>query len=271
MSAPCQLDGRGVLVTRPSGQSERLCALIAAAGGEPIAFPTLEIRRVEPDQALRARLAERWDLILFVSRNAVECGLPLFPDRLERASGGARPQVGAVGRATAAALADHGQAPDLVPTRGFDSEALLALPALTAVAGKRVLIVRGVGGRAMLGESLSERGAEVAYAEVYRRTRPATDINTLIPGWQDRLALITATSDEVLHNLHQMVSSTYQGWLRRMPLVVMSDRGGATAMQLGFRTVAVAEESSDQGIVEALCRLATSLPGTELQPGPRAG
>jgi len=30
-------------------------------------------------------------------------------------------------------------------------------------------------------------------------------------------------------------------------------------MQLGFRTVAVAPETSDEGIVEALCRLALSL------------
>lgn len=258
MNGPCKLGGRGVLVTRPAGQSAGLCELIASAGGVPIAFPTIEIRPLS-DDSTRARLNEPWDLMLFVSRNAVELALKLMASPPTAASGNGRPQIGAVGRATAAALRAHGMAPDLVPDQGFDSEALLALPALTAVAGRRVLIVRGVGGRPLLGETLIERGAHVAYAEVYRRALPETDINALIPEWQRQLGFITATSDEVLHNLCAMVSRDYRQWLHATPLVVMSDRGGGTAMQLGFRTVAVAEGASDEGILEALCRLAMNL------------
>lgn len=259
MIGPCRLDGCQVLVTRPAGQAAHLCELIRAIGAEAVAFPTLEIRAAEPADAARSLLAEPWDIILFVSRNAVDYGLPLLPDTSATPAGDSRPLTGAVGRATAAALREHGMAPDLVPDRGYDSEALLALPALTAVRGRRVLIVRGVGGRAKLGESLTQRGAEVAYAEVYRRCLPDADIDVQIPDWQQRLSFITATSDEVLQNLCQMVRGADQPALRSLPLVVISDRGGATAMTLGFRTVAVAEETSDQGIVDALCRLALSL------------
>ncbi|MBK1705071.1 uroporphyrinogen-III synthase [Halochromatium glycolicum] len=259
MTGPCRLDGCQVLVTRPAGQAAQLCELIRATGAEPVAFPTLEIRGSEPNDDARSLLAEPWDIILFVSRNAVDYGLPLLPRTPTTAAGGSRPLIGAVGRATAAALREHGMAPDLVPERGYDSEALLALPTLTEVQGRRVLIVRGVGGRAKLGESLSQRGAEVAYAEVYRRCLPETGIDAQIPDWQQRLSFITATSDEVLQNLCQLVRSADQASLRSLPLVVISDRGGATAMQLGFRTVAVAEETSDEGIVDALCRLALSL------------
>lgn len=281
MSATCPLHGRGVLVTRPTAQAERLCQLIREAGGEPIAFPTLEIRAASHPEQARQRLAEPWDLMLFVSRNAVEHGVALFePDLLARLSSNLppraltgqqrtapqqpaasvdRPLLGAVGRATAAALEEQGLAPDLVPERGFDSEALLALPALTQVAGKRVLIVRGEGGRPLLGEALHERGAEVAFAEVYRRALPAMDVSAELDAWHERLGFLTATSDEVLQNLLKMIGPEHQAWLLSMPLVVISDRGGATAMQLGFRRVAVAEETSDEGIVDALCRLAMSL------------
>lgn len=266
MSLTCPLNGRGVLVTRPAAQAERLCQLIREAGGEPIAFPTLEIRAAEHPEQARQLLAQPWDLMLFVSRNAVDYGIALFPAGLhpgadsdtgasEQAN---RPRIGAVGRATSAALQEQGLAPDLVPERGFDSEALLALPALTQVAGKRVLIVRGEGGRPLLGNTLRERGAEVAFAEVYRRSLPDVDVNAELSTWRDRLGFVTVTSDEVLHNLLQLIGSTNRAWLLSMPLVVISDRGGATAMQLGFRRVAVAEETSDVGLIDALCRLAMS-------------
>jgi uroporphyrinogen-III synthase len=291
MSSICPLKGRGVLVTRPAGQAERLCQLIADAGGEPVAFPTLEIRSSADPEAARALLAERWDLMLFVSRNAVDYGVELFPADLharlsaarQRAAGSdigseasseagsetgsetrsetgaeARPLLGAVGRATAAALRAQGLEPDLVPARGFDSESLLALPELTQVSGKRALILRGDGGRPLLGETLRERGAEVAFAEVYRRVIPDIDVSTELSAWRERLGFITVSSDEVLHNLIEMLGPSHRAWLLSMPLVVISDRGGATAMQIGFRRVAVAEETSDEGILEALCRLALS-------------
>ncbi|MEA1049661.1 uroporphyrinogen-III synthase [Lamprobacter modestohalophilus] len=274
MNLTCPLNGRGVLVTRPAAQAEHLCQLIREAGGEPIAFPTLEIRATESAERARQLLAEPWDLMLFVSRNAVEYGMKLSPAGLhsgpdsgpdsrpgsepDASEPARRPLLGAVGRATAAALREHGLAPDLVPARGFDSEALLALPALTQVGGKRVLIVRGEGGRPLLGETLRERGAEVAFAEVYRRSLPDVDVSAELSAWRDRVGFITATSDEVLHNLLQLIGSANQAWLLSTPLVVISDRGGATAMQLGFRRVAVAEETSDEGLIDALCRLAMS-------------
>jgi len=262
MSLICPLNGRGVLVTRPAGQADHLCQLIRAVGGEPIAFPTLEIQTTSHPERARQRLAEPWDILLFVSRNAVEHALALAPDRLRPGPASptrGRPLIGAVGRATAAALTERGLAPDLVPERGFDSEALLALPALTEVASQRVLIVRGEGGRPLLGETLDQRGAEVAFAEVYRRALPAVDVSAELAAWRERLGFITATSDEVLQNLLRMIGPERQPWLLSMPLVVISDRGGATAMQLGFRRVAVAAETSDAGLVDALCRLAMSL------------
>ena len=53
MPEPCDLAGRGVLVTRPKDQAAALCRLIEMAGGRPIPFvmarwwPVVSIRRVD--------------------------------------------------------------------------------------------------------------------------------------------------------------------------------------------------------------------------------
>jgi uroporphyrinogen-III synthase len=249
--APCDLAGRGVLVTRPAAQAEGLCRLIAAAGGRALRLPTIEIEPPADPAAATTLLAQRWDVVIFISRNAVDGALALAPEAL-RSSGA---KLAAVGRATAGAMDQAGLPPTLVPGAGFDSEALLALPALDAVAGQRVLIVRGEGGRALLGETLAARGAEVRYAEVYRRAAATVDVAALLPAWREELHLLTATSDAVLDNLLALLPPAAQPWLKGLPLAVLGPRNAETARSRGFAQVAVAPDTSDHGMLRALCTL----------------
>ena len=248
---PCNLGGRGVLVTRPASQAGGLCRLIEGAGGRAVRFPALAIEPIQDFEPVRRLLSRDWDLILFVSRNAVEHALPLFPDRWLPA----RARLGAVGAATAAALASAGRPPDLVPAGRFDSENLLALPELLDLDGRRVLIVRGVGGRGMLGDVLGERGAELSYAEVYRRTLPNADPTALLARWHEDVDLAIATSGEVLGNLHALVGDEGRELLLATPLVVVSERTASVALELGFARVEAAEQASDTAILKALCRM----------------
>lgn len=271
MSHPCDLAGRGVLVTRPAGQAEPLCRLIEAAGGRALRFPTIVIAPPADIPGAQRRLAEPWDLMYFVSRNAVEQALAL-------AGEGTWPgatRVAAVGRGTARALAAAGRAPDLVPSERYESEALLAMPELADMRGQRVLVVRGEGGRALFGETLAARGAEVDYAEVYRRVQPTVDPTPLLARWPSEVALITATSDEVLLNLVAMLGPAGRDPLVGTPLVVIAKRTEQTARRLGFSQVKVADRAEDAAIVQALCELAgvatgplPSGPGDDSWKGP---
>lgn len=155
------LAAAGVLQTRPRHQSAALIASIENAGGRAVNFPVLDIAaRSRADIDLDMDGQEAADIVIFVSRNAVDHGLYLASSKS---------LLGAIGTATAEALAAAGQRADIVPAHGFDSESLLAEAPLQNVAGKRVLIVRGNGGRELLGETLRARGALVNFVCVYER------------------------------------------------------------------------------------------------------
>lgn len=256
MTSPCDLAGRGVLVTRPRAQAKGLCDLIGAAGGRAIAFPTIEIEAAADPERARGLLAAPADLLFFTSRNAVDYALTLF-------HGGvlpARPRLAAVGQATAEALTAAGRAPDLVPEGRYDSESLLSLPELQELGGLRAVIVRGEGGRPLLGETLKARGAEVAYAEVYRRALPEVEPAALLAGWGQEVQLVTATSGEILDNLLRLLGEAGRERLLATPLAVVSDRTRQDALRLGFARVELAERADDPALVQALCRLAALAP-----------
>ncbi len=237
------LAGLGVLVTRPAGQAEPLCRLIEAAGGHAIRFPLLAI---EPLPAV-ALAWEDYDLALFVSRNAVELAAQAYPPPPEGV------MLAAVGKGTAAALEQQwGRAP-LRPDAGFDSEALLAHTNLRQVDGKRILILRGEGGRELLADTLRERGATVEYRELYRRTAPPLDgqlpLQAVAAG---ELQLLLITSGEALQHLSALYGGQVPQALGELPLLVVSERLAALAREQGFQTVRVAPEPGDAGLLAGL-------------------
>jgi uroporphyrinogen-III synthase len=245
------LAGRRVVVTRPAGQAGHLAALIRAAGGEPFLFPTLEILEatdLRPLEALIDRL-DAFDLAVFVSVNAVNKALALVRARRSWPAG---LRVATVGRASERALRGHGFEAVIAPVRGFDSEALLALPELRDVAGKRVLIFRGEGGRELLAETLSARGAAIEYAECYRRSRPRGDAEPLLALWRrHELDAFTVTSSEALANLGEMLGESGRECWRATPQFVPHERIAAAARALGVETV-VLTGPGDEGLVAGL-------------------
>ena len=250
MNVPA-LAGRRVVVTRPPGQAAHMAALIRAAGGEPVLFPALEIldaQDLQPVLALIGRL-DRFDLAIFISSNAVDKTLALVRARRDWPAG---LRVATVGRGSARALRRHGFDEVIAPSERFDSEALLDLAELKDMAGKRVVIFRGDGGRELLGDTLAARGAVVEYAECYRRARPEADPAPLLALCQRReLAAFTVTSSEGLANLRDLLGDAGRECLAGTPLFVPHERIAAAARALGVRTV-VLTGPGDEGLVAGL-------------------
>lgn len=255
------LAGVGVLVTRPQQQADALCEKITALGGEAIRFPVLEIVDSKDTATLTHIIdcLDDYDLAIFISANAVQRALNLIrarrtlPDTLK---------IAAIGRASARELKAQGCRIDLVPAERFNSEALLDMEEMRQVTGKRILIFRGEGGRELLADTLRERGATVEYAEVYRRVLPSADTGQLLHRWaRDEINIITVTSNESLHNLVELVGKLGREWLRKTPLVVISDRMLQLAQELGIQApVEVAAQADDDAIIEAILALTRKIP-----------
>src|ERR1700722_5195641 len=119
-------------------------------------FPAIVIMPPADCSALEGaqRDLPQYDYAVFVSANAVEYGVG------DPASWPSHLVALAPGLGTASALAAVGVGQVHIPATTMDSEGLLALPELADVTGKRIVIYRGSGGRELLGEKLSERGAQ---------------------------------------------------------------------------------------------------------------
>jgi len=258
------LDHSTVLVTRPRHQTEELSALIAAAGAGVIHFPVLEIVPLSPDNA-GADIIEQLDtadIAIFISANAVEQADIRVRQQLGQWP--AQLQLAVVGRSSAQALARAGLRVDICPEHGFNSEALLALPAMQQVRDKRIVIFRGQGGREKLAAELRQRGARVDYVEVYRRQRPKGDLSPLRQDGQlGRISAIIIASNESLQNLYDLAGTADRDWLLNTPLAVISRRCAELAQQLGFRHYNIAKEASNQGLFEAVQQY------TEMAPSKR--
>jgi len=253
MAAPDRpLAGVGVLVTRPAHQAAYLVQLIEADGGRTIRFPTIEIVDAADTRRLHDvidRIAQ-FDIALFVSPNAVHKGLTALGACARSLS--ARTIVAAVGEGTARALREFGIDRIHVPER-FTSEGILELPALAAVAGSQVIIFRGSGGRELLGQALSARGAHVEYAECYRRVRPDADADALVRQWNDgQVQIVSVTSNDGLRNLHDMLGSAGRACLRATPIVIVSEAQAATCRALDLAAPIVARSAADEAILEAI-------------------
>lgn len=251
MNAP--LGGRRILVTRPAAQAGVLAERIVARGGVPVLFPLLEILPGDDPVPLEQAVSrlDEYALAVFISPNAVEFSVPAILAKRPWPSG---LSVAAIGQGTAARLAALGIADAQLPSVRFDSEALLALPSFQkpAVAGKRVLLVRGNGGRELLADTLRERGAMVDAVPCYRRQAPLDGSLLLSLLRNNRLQALTISSSEGLRNLLALLDTDGCKRLQRLPVFVPHPRIAELANELGLQTV-VLTAPADAGIVEALC------------------
>jgi uroporphyrinogen-III synthase len=241
------LTGRAILVTRPQAQAARLVALIEAEGGEALRFPTLAILPPrDPGKAARALSPAGLtgcDLAVFVSPTSVAAAFDIM--------GGPWPAhlpVAAVGAGTARALAARGVDEVIAPGRGADSEALAALPRLQELAGRRVLIVRGEGGREWLGDTLASRGARVDYAECYRRAPPdvpAHVVESMAQRWRGGgVHAVCVTSTAALENLVALFPDDGPAMLGTA-LFAAHARIAEAAKRLGFKKIITAQPGDD--------------------------
>ncbi|MEM7563329.1 MAG: uroporphyrinogen-III synthase [Pseudomonadota bacterium] len=255
---PGLLEGQVILNTRPQHQQAELTGLLQADQAEVLSFAAIAIESAppNPDLASLAGQIDDYDLVIFVSRNAVDYGIgwlgAALPDQL---------QFAVIGEASRLALQDHVADLDsrLIRSEPYNSEALLDAAGLQQVSGQKILIMRGQQGRNLLGDTLQQRGAEVSYCEVYRRTTPdvpADAFDALVATAFPTLAILT--SNEGMQNLMQMISQPAAVRLCQIPWLLISERMRESALNLGHNApIVIARSASDKGIHQTICEWAS--------------
>ncbi|MDZ7668667.1 MAG: uroporphyrinogen-III synthase [Gammaproteobacteria bacterium] len=205
-----------VWISRSRPGAERQADDLRAAGYRPLVAPVIDIEAV-PGQPPPGP----FELVIFLSEHAVRLGL----DALRCQPWFASAQIFAVGGRTAEALAAAGVTAGMPATP--TSEGLLQLEPLSRVDGQCVLLVSGVGGRGVLGDTLTRRGADVERFECYRRVA-AGRVDPAVLGSD----VIIAASGE---GLRAVAGFWLDGGGRAdVPVLVPSARVAALGVELGL-------------------------------------
>jgi uroporphyrinogen-III synthase len=205
-----------VIVTRPRAQAGTLAEALRAAGFEPVVCPLVELEPIDDGPIDVAG----YDWVIVTSANGAE--------QLARRHRGYLPKVGAIGAATAGALANLGIEVDFVPSEP-SQEALAA--ELPRPAG-RVLFVAAEEARGLI---VAELDAD--FRAVYRTRRLRPD-----PLPEGDIAVLTSPS----------AADALAALRLDMPVVTIGPQTTAAARAHGAHVVAQAQTRDVAGLVAAV-------------------
>ncbi|NML61756.1 uroporphyrinogen III synthase [Massilia sp. RP-1-19] len=248
-----------VVITRPRAQCEGLARAVEALGRKPVLLPLLEISPLDDHTALRAELAglDAFAMVAFVSPNAIDAAFA-FIDQWP-----AGVTIAVVGEGSRAALARHGLTDANAtivsprdPSRS-DSENLLQALDLGALAGQRVLIVRGQSGRELMADGLRAAGATVSTVAAYRRSVPpmtpelAATLAGLIAAPKDWIITSSEALRGLMTLLHELDPEAAVAKMQQQHLIVPHARIAETANTLGLTRLTLTG-SGDERLLAAL-------------------
>ena len=243
-----------ILVTRPSPAGEQLVSRLRTLGQVAWSFPLIEFSpgRELPTLFDHLNALQEGDLVFALSQHAVEFAHAHLQQHAH--TWPIAPHYFAIGRTTALALHTVSGIDVRYPLDREISEVLLQLPELQTIAGKRALILRGNGGRELLGETLTARGADVTFCECYQRCAKYYDGAQEAMRWKARgVNTLVITSGEMLHQLWSLVLEWYRDyWLLRCRLLVVSERLANLARELGWQDILIAENADNDALLRAL-------------------
>jgi uroporphyrinogen-III synthase len=228
---------------------------------EQIQLPLLSIVPNEnPVDAKRLKeLLPASDLAVFVSPNAVECSMRLLQSEWPKTI-----PIAVVGGGSLEALSHHGITVEAGYTiyapsnpSEWDSEGLWKVlnQAQKSWAGKSILFLKGISGRAWLGEQFLLQGAEIHSVSTYKRVPLASDS----PAWlglkkalpSDSLCVLT--SSEAVRHFAQFLkenSSWAESWLNEAMMLCTHERIAQVCNELGFKNIDWCAPGDDQLLVK---------------------
>ncbi|NHQ87176.1 uroporphyrinogen-III synthase [Iodobacter sp. HSC-16F04] len=244
------LSGLRLWVTRPRQQAADLIALLQAAGAEVLPLPLLEIAPPDDPAPLQAALAqiEQFDLAVFISPSALDAIFAHLPAPWPKNLPVAVVGPGSERRASALGVQDI-----ICPAVQFDSEGLLQETRMQFLAGKKLVIFRGNGGRELLPKALQERGALLTIITAYQRQPPRFDPEHLNAQLSSGCDGIVISSSEAAQHLFQLAGGKALQALQSRIYFVPHPRIAQTLIALGAKQIELTN-AGDSGILHGICQ-----------------
>ncbi len=247
------LFGKRILVTRSRRQASKLSSLLAERGALPVELPAIDIQPLagyeELDKSIKELADYQW--VIFTSTNGVEA----FWQRLASLKMDSRKlgnlTVGAIGPATAEALAEKGITADYMPDV-YTGEGITEGLKNYDINDKRILLPRADIADNELVDGLIGMGAEVDEVAAYRTVAPATEtaeaVNMLSAGEID---IITFTSSSTVTNL-VAASREQKPDINKAKVACIGPKTKETAVKAGLNVDILAKKQTIPGLVEAI-------------------
>jgi len=247
------LSGKRILVTRSRSQASALSQLLIERGGKPVELSAIDIQMNDDYSELDSAILnlKQYDWLVFTSVN----GVGAFWQRLGELKMDSRIlsglKVGAIGPATAEALADKSITADYVPDVYTGAGVIAGLKSYN-VANKRFLLPRADIADSEMVDGIAGLGASVDEVTAYR-TLPETEAMAkaramLIAGQID---VITFASSSTVSNLVTAFDGE-QLDIGGAKVACIGPKTAQTAINAGLNIDIMAKEATIPGLVTAI-------------------
>ena len=247
------LFGKNIVVTRSRVQSSTLVEKIEEFGGNAIEIPTIEIRKIEPNDMLEDAInhIKEYSYIIFTSAN----GVNIFFEKLFDMGYDSRilhnSRIVAVGKGTAKELNRYGIKADIVPKK-FVGEGIFE--ELKDIINKRdrILIPRSKGARSFLVDELSKI-CSVTEVKTYETLKDESEKDRLLDLINDgNIDYITFTSSSTVENFISMAGAQNIGTLRNIKIISIGPITSEAIRKHSLNVYREAREHTIDGIVQCI-------------------
>ncbi|MBT7543221.1 MAG: uroporphyrinogen-III synthase [Gammaproteobacteria bacterium] len=182
-----------ILITRQLEQSKKFSSLLKKKNIKNFILPAINIKNIKP-KAHDLENLHKSNFIIFTSQNSVTSLMEnLTPKNLRNK------KIAAIGKSTKQILNDMKIHVDICPKSDFTSESLLQEIKENAIINKKILVIKGLGGRTYLHEELLKENTVYDDLVIYERHLPE-GINKFSPSVLKDITHICITSIDVLNN-----------------------------------------------------------------------
>ena len=232
------LSATNILICRPGESAHELSSALSALGASCYTFPTLDIvELIIPETEKQHILSlDQYKYVIVTSQHAAKSGLELIENYWPQFPIGQTWL--AIGQKTASLLS-NANIPVTPPKKDLTSEDLLKLTALQKAKDQKILILKGKGGRGVIPQVLTKRGAKVDEVDLYERVCPTYSHEQVKAALIDfKATYIVALSGETLLNLISLCED-HNIDLSSKTFIVPSHRVANTAYDHGFKSVLI--------------------------------